>query len=623
MYGADLLSAFAMYVMMNYLTNVWNLSITHAAGIINIFYGISSALVIVFAFFVDAFLGDFYMLVLSTIAYSIGLGLLSLSTPTFFGPCSRYKEECIGHKQEVLFFTALPLIAVGMAGHVVSFQSFVEQQDEARAQAQAEVEALARARAEVEAALVQAPVDVEALAEAQPQDEVEALAQAQAQVEADAEAEVEALAKALAKAQAQADAEAEVEAPAQADAEAQPQEEVGMTGSFVSRLSSLSLRILVFVITVFSHTMAFGIGLVIAAAILIGGAIIFLYVKPWAIQFGVPAICTMTATVLFFTGYPLYKYSKPEGSPLTIALRVLVAAVTKDFQQVKGFKLIYKDDDTQSTSSLRWLDKAAIKFPDQAMSKGWTLCTVREVEDTKTGIRMVPMLLTFIGTGVVLSLGNTYFIEQANHMDRKLGKIKIPIPFFKLWDTPFYKSSEATFRALLETNPAPTLIATGMVWSVLCCIIAAVVETKRLDVIRNHGLLDKSNERIPMTVFYLLPQFFLLGVVRESTKFGLERFLRDNVPASMHKYLLHFQRFVLGLGSMASVLLVYVVGKVSETNNNSNWFQHTSNKSRLERYYWTLAALSAVNLVIFTIVFVYKYRTLRDDYDEVLAEDDA
>ncbi|KAI3675321.1 hypothetical protein L1987_84910 [Smallanthus sonchifolius] len=567
LFGANLLSAFAMYVMMNYLTNVWNLSITHAAGIINIFDGITSALVIVFAFFVDAFLGDLYMLVLSTIAYSVGLGLLSLSTPTFFGPCSRYKEECIGHKQKVMFFAALPLIAVGMAGHVVSSRSFLEQQYEARA-----------------------PV---------------------------AEAETPAVAAAETPAEAAAPAVAEAQSQSQSQAQAQAQEEVGMPGSFVSLLSSSSLQP---VITVFISIIAFGIGLVTGAAILIT----LLYVKPWSIQFGLPAICTVTATLLFFSGYGQYKYIKPEWSPF----RVFVAAATKDFQQVEQFTLIYNDDDTQSTSNLRWLDKAAIKFPDQAMSKSWTLCTVREVEDTKTGIRMVPKLLTFMGTGVVLSLGNTYFIEQANHMDRKVGKIKIPIPFFKLWDTPIgnlfgfllkmmfasntFDAARNNFDAMsvdvrLEMRPAPTLIALGMVWSVLCCIIAAAVETKRLDVIRNHGLLDKSNERIPMTVFYLLPQYLLLGVVREYINSGLESFLKENVPESMHKYLLHFQKFVLGIGSLANVLLVYVVGKASETNNNPNWFQHTSNKSRLDRYYWTLAALSAFNLVIFAIVFVCKY----------------
>ncbi|GLT70621.1 hypothetical protein SLA2020_426890 [Shorea laevis] len=53
----------------------------------------------------------------------------------------------------------------------------------------------------------------------------------------------------------------------------------------------------------------------------------------------------------------------------------------------------------------------------------------------------------------------------------------------------------------------------AMLFSILCCITAAKVETKRLDVIKIYGLLDKPDEEIPMSMFWLLPQFFLLGAL--------------------------------------------------------------------------------------------------------------
>ncbi|KAJ0916017.1 putative proton-dependent oligopeptide transporter family [Helianthus annuus] len=77
----------------------------------------------------------------------------------------------------------------------------------------------------------------------------------------------------------------------------------------------------------------------------------------------------------------------------------------------------------------------------------------------------------------------------------------------------------------------------------------------------------------------------------------------------MHKYLEYFTKGVLGLGTMASVLSVYVVGKVSERNHKPNWFQYTLNKSRLDRYYLVLAGLSTVNLFIYVFVaYFYKYK---------------
>ncbi|KAI7729403.1 hypothetical protein M8C21_010241 [Ambrosia artemisiifolia] len=587
---ADLLSSFVLYAMMNYLTNVWNLSLTHAAGIINIFNGSSPALAIVFVSFADAFLGDFYIIVLSRIAYSIGLILLSLSTPTFFAPCNKYKEECIGHTQKVLFFTALPLIVVGMAGHIASLQSFLGSQVSAEAEAQAQPEAEAQALLPAKA---QAPVKPEPKAEAQ------ASAELKSEIEPIPKAEALAQAPPPAEAQAPPPAEPELVAQASPEPEIEPEHEPNAK-SHVAVLNGPD-----------KAQLAFSVILVLVAIlVIIGGGLAFPYIKPWSIRFWIPAICASITTVLFLTGSSRYTPQKPKGSPLTTILRVFVAASTKDFQQVTNFKQIYKEDDTQGTESLRWLDKAAIKFPDQALAKSWTLCTVREVEDTKTGIRMVPMLLPFIGTGLVLSLGTSYFLEQANHMDRKLGSIEIQIPIFFLLYMSFASLSQPIFNALLKRIPIPdryhaaTEIAVGMVLSILCCITAAIVEIRRLQVIRSHGLTDKSNERIPMSVFYLVPQFVLHAAVDGILTSGTFRLLNDHhIPAMMHKYLFYLSKFFLGLGIMANVLLVYIVENVTD------WFQHTLNKSHLDRYYWTLAGLSTVNLVIYIILAsFYNYK---------------
>ena len=56
-----------------------------------------------------------------------------------------------------------------------------------------------------------------------------------------------------------------------------------------------------------------------------------------------------------------------------------------------------------------------------------------------------------------------------------------------------------------------------------------------------------------------------------------------------------------GLGFMCSVLLVFVVGKISEKGDKPSWFQSTSNRSHLDHYYWVLAVLSGTSLVIFSV----------------------
>lgn len=68
---ANILVGYALFVMQNYLTDVWKLSVTHAAGIVNIWNGVSIILPVFFLFFVETSLGNFVMLVVSSISYSV------------------------------------------------------------------------------------------------------------------------------------------------------------------------------------------------------------------------------------------------------------------------------------------------------------------------------------------------------------------------------------------------------------------------------------------------------------------------------------------------------------------------------------------------------------------------
>ena len=124
------------------------------------------------------------------------------------------------------------------------------------------------------------------------------------------------------------------------------------------------------------------------------------------------------------------------------------------------------------------------------------------------------------------------------------------------------------------------------------------VETRRLGVIKSHRLVDKPEEIIPMTMFWLLLQFWLLAIVDGKLEQSM-----GYVFASMNdEYLNHdisnlITKALVGLGIMGSVLFTYVVGKVSELGENPSWFQDTLNKSHLNNYYWTLAVATAVIFV--------------------------
>lgn len=60
-----------MWVLMTYLTDMWKLdNITHAAAIVNLFAGAATILPVGMAFLVDAFVGDYCCLLVSSLAFS-------------------------------------------------------------------------------------------------------------------------------------------------------------------------------------------------------------------------------------------------------------------------------------------------------------------------------------------------------------------------------------------------------------------------------------------------------------------------------------------------------------------------------------------------------------------------
>ncbi|BFG36360.1 hypothetical protein CerSpe_226340 [Prunus speciosa] len=156
-----------------------------------------------------------------------------------------------------------------------------------------------------------------------------------------------------------------------------------------------------------------------------------------------------------------------------------------------------------------------------------------------------------------------------------------------------------------------------MIFGILCSITAAKVETRRLGVVKRHGLIDKPEETVPMSMFWLLPQFLLLGGLEGIAESSIDSFLVKQVPPSVDQCVVRFCVAFLGVGSIGGVLSVYVVGEISGQGGKPSWFQDTLNKSRLDHYYWTLAALSSANLVLYVLVsFWYAYKDSRSEDDE-------
>ncbi|KAL2509909.1 Protein NRT1/PTR FAMILY 5.5 [Forsythia ovata] len=484
----NVMSSLPMAMMNTYLTNVWNLSLTNAAGIVNIWEGSSEILPIALAYLSDTLLSTYPVHLMRTIVYTIGLGLLAMSTPSVFskftGTCSDDQPECIGLTQLIMFFTSLALMAVGIPD--TKFLKTELQLKKIKIQ------------------------------------------------------------------------------PKLPDSDKQ--------------------SIIV---------------LIVGA---IGGTLFSAVVNPWSLRFGIPAIFCIAATSFLVASFIAHSGSRPkegnpEGNLLTNMARVLVASAFKISQKLPDDPAqLYENIDQSNVQSLshtrglRWLDKAAIILPNESQENKWKLCTVTQVEETKLVIRTIPLFISFAFCGLVKSIGNTYFLEQANNMNPKLGNLELPFLFLPM----LYELMKLYWESALKQNPATYSVIAN---SVVCCTIAASVERQRLHEIRRHDLLDDPQETIPMSVLWLVPQFNFLSMVASYFEKRVENLFPDEIPLSRRTYLIHFAHGASGVGTVGGVLSVYVVGKISEIGGK-NWFQYTLNRSRLDRYYWTLSALGALNIVV-------------------------
>ncbi|ESR42558.1 hypothetical protein CICLE_v10013337mg [Citrus x clementina] len=295
-----------------------------------------------------------------------------------------------------------------------------------------------------------------------------------------------------------------------------------------------------------------------------------------------------------------YRRRKPQGSSLTTVVRVFVASISKlSYRCPRHASELYERSDINDlyvvphSRSLRWLDKAAIILPNKTLRQQernrWRLCSVTEVEETKCLVHLIPICFTFIIPGVVSSIGNTFFLEQAEVINGKDGGNFSFGPLLLL------------LLYYISKDPA-------------------IVETRRLDVVRSHGLIDKPDEKIPMSLFWLLPQFLLLGAADGFYEKGIDMFFSDQFPRMIFRYLKYIFVATMGVGIIGSTLSVYYAGIISERIGKHNWFQDTLNLSRLDNYYWLLAALTAANLAVLIIAamrFPYNYLSLEQiDIDD-------
>uniref|UniRef100_A0A2P2PJT2 Protein NRT1/ PTR FAMILY 6.2-like n=1 Tax=Rhizophora mucronata TaxID=61149 RepID=A0A2P2PJT2_RHIMU len=338
-----------------------------------------------------------------------------------------------------------------------------------------------------------------------------------------------------------------------------------------------------------------------------------------SVAYGICSVSMFVAILIFFSGTKRYRYKKSMGSPIVHIFQVIVAAFRKRKMDLPhNVCLLYEDTPEasriQHTEQFRFLDKAAIvgqgdfKNNDLALNP-WKLCSVTRLEEVKMMIRLLPIWATTIIFWTTYAQMITFSVEQASTMRRSIGSFQIPAGSLTVFFVAAILITLAVYDRLImplwkKWKGKPGFsnlqrIAVGLVLSAVGMVAAALVERRRLSVARAVG--GTTTATLPLSVFLLIPQFFLVGSGEAFIYTGQLDFFITQSPKGMKTMSTGLFLTTLSLGFFVSSFLVMVVKKVTASNGGHGWLADNINSGRLDCFYGLLAVLGVMNFVVYLI----------------------
>jgi len=247
----------------------------------------------------------------------------------------------------------------------------------------------------------------------------------------------------------------------------------------------------------------------------------------------------------------------------------------------------------------------------------WRLCTVTQVEELKILIRIFPIWAAGIVFNAVYAQLSTMFVEQGTMMDTSIGSFKIPpaslssfdvisvifwVPVYDRIIVPLARKFTGKERGFSELQR----MGIGLFISIFSMLAAVVVETKRLQLAKELDLIDKP-VAVPISIFFQIPQYFLFGAAEVFTNVGQLEFFYDQSPDAMRSLCSALALLTTSLGNYLSSFILTVVTHFTTQGGNPGWIPDNLNKGHLDYFFWLLAGLSFLNMLVY-IVSAKKYK---------------
>ncbi|CAK8565772.1 unnamed protein product [Lathyrus sativus] len=340
----------------------------------------------------------------------------------------------------------------------------------------------------------------------------------------------------------------------------------------------------------------------------------------WKIGFGVPAILMLLSTLLFFLASPLYVKIHRRTNFFTGFSQVVYASYknrniplpSKNTTQCYHH---YPDSDCAvPTDKLRFFNKACViknheqdKACDGSAINPWSLCTVDQVEELKSIVRVIPLWST--GIMMSLNIGGSFGLLQAKSLDRHItSHFEVPAGSFSvilvgavfIWIV-IYDRVLLPFASKIRGKPvsisAKKRMGIGLFFYFLYLVNAATFETIR----RKKAINDDTDGVLKMSAMWLAPQLCLAGIAEAFNLIGQNEFYYSEFPRTMSSVAVSLPGLGMAAGNLVSSFVFSTIENVSSRGGKKGWICDDINEGRFDKYYWVIAGVSALNVVYYLV----------------------
>ncbi|KAH7439764.1 hypothetical protein KP509_04G075100 [Ceratopteris richardii] len=362
----------------------------------------------------------------------------------------------------------------------------------------------------------------------------------------------------------------------------------------------------------------------------------------WALGFWISGGVVLLSMPVYMIGVPFSRQHRPGGNPFLRIVQVFVCAFRKVRVSPAG-TILYEAEDEDGMSVIpgsrrlshskdfRWLDRAAVVGSAEDKGDPWRVCTVTQVEEVKCLLRVTPFLIAGVLFNTIIAQLTTLFIAQGATMDGHIGKhFNMPpgsmqvftvlacisfTPFFDHVVVPWLRKRTGHEKGLTTLQK----MGLGMALSIVAMVVAVFVERKRLHAARSSPLIDVPFAVMPISMYWLVPQYVLVGIALVFAIVGQMDFFYTEMSDGMRSIGISLPLVCRGLGNYASTLLVTITTHITTRGGKLGWIPRNINRGHLDSFYLLLVVIMSVTLV-FYVVAAHFYTYLRVASSKIRAE---